>query len=128
MKKIIYSGLLLFAISSAPILSSAAAMETTIAFSVKNNTNTVIEFSGLIGGYAATNPVITQNAVTIIPDPNSKIIRGHMMLFTAGANHYTDNLVFDAQSANGQWQVKVFDLYNAVSVSVKNNMVLINKS
>lgn len=124
MKKIIYSALLLFAVSLLPGLSSAA--ETTATFSVKNNTHNIVEFSGLVGGYATTNPVTTQNAVAVVSDPNGKIIRGHMMLYTAGANHYTDNLVFYAQSVGGQWQVKVFDLYNAVRVVVKNNLVVIN--
>ena len=77
---------------------------------ISNPSKQVMEISGVVGGYSSNNPV-THKAV-LLPDPGSKLIRGHIMLYQKNRpGHYSDNILFIAKKTAGKWQMQEYDLY-----------------
>jgi len=86
--------------------------------SINNNTHYVIECSQVIGGYCANNPMPANGYIQMLPDPGSKEIRGHFMLYQKNVpGKYLDNVTFVySEQKNGQWAFKTDDLYNKIVI------------
>ena len=84
MKKQFILALALSAVSltSANASSASSALSLPGYFgSINNNTPFVIECSQVIGGYCANNPMPANGYIQMLPDPGSKQIRGHLMIY-----------------------------------------------
>lgn len=116
-------------LSAATLSSFAANTLATNQASVQNETSYNLEFSGLIGGYVSNNPLTqtSQQNVSILPDPGSTLVRGHIMVYSNTPGHYIDNIVFVYQLVQGNWQLQAYDLYSHLTVTVQNNMLSIKE-
>ena len=98
--------------------------------SINNNTSYVIECSQVIGGYCANNPMPANGYIQMLPDPGSKMIRGHLMVFQKNVpGKYLDNIMFSySEGSSGNWSFKTKGLYNAVTVTpVMPDTLLLNQ-
>ncbi|MDC0535973.1 hypothetical protein OAO18_09220 [Francisellaceae bacterium] len=94
--------------------------------SIHNESNYVIECSQMIGGYCSQNPILQGNDTTLLPDPGSLLIRGHIMAFNPNVpGKYVDNIVFKSEKINGVWHSSTVSLYQASNIKVKNNLISI---
>lgn len=87
--------------------------------SINNNTDYVIECSQVIGGYCANNPMPANGYIQMLPDPGSKQIRGHVMIYQKDKpGAYLDNLTFIySEQKNGSWSFNIKSLYNKVNIN-----------
>lgn len=104
--------------------SMAAAPGTALSLpgyfgSINNNTAYVVECAQMIGGYCANNPMPADGFIQMLPDPGSKMMRGHLMLFSKDQpGHYVDNIVFTySENKDGSWAFKINGSYQAVKVT-----------
>lgn len=99
--------------------------------SINNNTGMVIECSQIIGGYCANNPMPANGYIQLLPDPGSKIIRGHIMVY--GKNipgKYFDNVIFTySTQKNGLWKFQTNSLYKHVNVKLLSaDTIVLNRA
>ena len=97
---------------------------------INNNTNYVIECSQVIGGYCANNPMPANGYIQMLPDPGSKQIRGHLMIYQKDQpGKYLDNISFVySEQKDQQWQFAVQSLYNQVTIKmIMPDTLLINQ-
>ena len=97
---------------------------------LNNNTGYVLECSQVIGGYCANNPMPANGYIQMLPDPGSKMIRGHVMVFDKNVpGKYMDNVSFVySEQKSGQWAFKLQSLYNKVSIkTITPDTILLNR-
>ena len=64
---------------------------------------------------------------TLEPSPNSKIIRGHIMVYKKNqSGYYLDNIVFRYQKVKRHWVFSAVSLYHGVRVKVKHGVVVLS--
>jgi hypothetical protein len=87
--------------------------------SINNNTPYVVECAQMIGGYCANNPMPANGFIQMLPDPGSKIMRGHLMIFSKNEpGKYLDNTVFTyAEAKDGHWDFKLHSDYGYVAIN-----------
>lgn len=110
--------------------NSASALSLPGYFgSINNNTGYVLECSQVIGGYCANNPMPANGYIQMLPDPGSKMIRGHLMVYQKDVpGAYLENLTFTySEQKNGGWQFTTNPLYNKVTVkSIMPDTIVLN--
>lgn len=123
-----FIALLIGSLLCAPLYATLQPSVLNNAQGVRNNTKLVVEFSGLIGGYASVNPLIKPGQqAKLLPDPGSQLLRGHMMIYAANQpGHYLDNIVFVYQKIGKQWRLSAYDLYKQVSIKTAKKYLTIN--
>lgn len=97
---------------------------------INNGTGDVIECSQVIGGYCANNPMPADGYIQMLPDPGSKEIDGHVMVYDANTpGTYVDNLIFKySENAAGKWYFTMTSLYKKINIQVVNpNTILLQK-
>src|SRR3989338_6767126 len=112
MKNLLSALVFLVGFLPAMLWADSADLAKQPSFSIVNNSQDIVEFSGLVGGYTSTNPLIAQDQTTILlPDPAAKIMRGHIMVYTKNSQQYLDNIVFEYKLVNQHWVFIAYDLY-----------------
>lgn len=93
---------------------------------IMNQSALVVECTQMIGGYCAHNPQVGPGNMLLLPDPGSKLMRGHIMVFNKNKpGHYVDNIVFSYQRAATGWRFKYYDLYRHVKVTMATPTALV---
>ncbi|WP_119329507.1 hypothetical protein [Cysteiniphilum halobium] len=104
------------------------ADKNTHFLTLDNGSKYVIECTQMIGGYCSQNPIGLNSQAKLLPDPGSKVIRGHIMVFDPDiAGSYIDNILFKAYQVDGKWQMKnvdVVSLYGAMSITLEPDNVI----
>ena len=78
-----------------------------------NQSHYTIECAQMIGGYCANNPMKPGKALQFLPDPGSKLIRGHLMVMDPTvAGHYVDNVIIVLKKTGDQWKLTQYGLYH----------------
>lgn len=87
------------------LLLSGTALASGQTGNLNNDTGYVIECSQVIGGYCANNPMPANGYIQMLPDPGSKDISGHVMVYDSKVpGQYVDNILFDySEHKDGTW-------------------------